>query len=145
MRTGAAHAFDADQNYLRIDLFKLGPVEAPLFQNAQAEVFHEHVGLFHQLTHKLAAFRCLHVDGERFLAPLELHEVGFLVPELGVFAAMTVTAQACLAANHFRAELAEHARHGRPSGAGGQLDDTYSFKGKLTHKVLSYWSNGVLQ
>src|ERR1700752_3040191 len=139
---GTAHAFDADQNYSRVNLFKLRPVESPLFQNTQAEVFHEHVGLFHQLTHEFAAFRRLHVDGERFLAALELHEVGFLVPELGVFAAMTVAAQSCLTANHFRAELAEHTRDRRPGGAGGQLDDTYSFKGKLAHKVLSYWSSG---
>jgi hypothetical protein len=39
-------------------------------------------------------------------APLELHKIRLLVPQLRVLTAVTVTAQARFTSNHFRAELA---------------------------------------
>jgi hypothetical protein len=60
---------------------------------------------------------------------LELHEVGLLVPQFGVFAAMAVAAQTGLAADHLRAKFTEHARDGGTGGAGGKLDYANAFKG----------------
>src|SRR4030095_15033961 len=145
VRAGAAHAFDANQNDVGVDVFQIGPVQAPFFKNAQAEIFHQYVGFLYQLFYQLPALRRLHVDGEGFLAALELHEVGLLVPQLGVFAAMTVAAQARFAANDFRTELAEHAGYGWPGSAGGQLDNSYTFEGKLAHSLRFLWSDGVLE
>jgi hypothetical protein len=126
MRTAAAHPFDADEDHLRIDFFQLRPIESPLFQNAQAEVFDEHIGFLYQLSHELAPFRGLHIDREGLLTPLELHEVGFFVPKLRILAAVTVAAQARLAADHLGAELAEHPRHGWARCAGREFDDSNS-------------------
>jgi hypothetical protein len=87
----------------------------------------------------------LHIDRERFLAALKLHEIRFLVPELWVFAAMTIAAQPSLAANDLRSELAEHSRHGRAGCPGRQLNDANPFKGKLAHSIYFLWSDGVLE
>jgi len=113
----------------RIDFFELRPIESPLLQNAQAVVFDENVGFLNQLGDQLAAFGRLHVHGERFLAALEFHEVRIFVPLGGIFAAVAVAAQPSFAADHLRAELAEHPRHGGARGAGGELNDAYAFQG----------------
>ena len=118
----AVHAFNANQNQSGIDLFKLRPIQAPFLQNAEPEVLDEHIRFFHQLTHKLPPFGSLHIDGERFLAALKFHEIGFLVPEFRVFTAVAIAAQPSLAADDLGAELAEDSRHGRTRRAGGELN-----------------------